>query len=801
MRNIEHANIVAYKGCYLDGIEVWLALEFCLGSALDVMEAIKTGLSEPQILGITSAVLKALEYLHNQEKMHRDVKAGNILLAQNAEVKLADFGSASTKVKANSFSGTPFWMAPEMIMAMETGTYTCAIDLWSLGITCIELANTQPPLFNMNAMSALYHIPQRDPPKLEGAEWSDLFKDFIACCLQKDPDSRGTATVLLQHPFIQQPQTSSVLEELLKTATNPELVEGNRRHLAESLDQIRQHIRDSSPESSPRETPTTSPMTSPSASRKSPTSTDLKRGLATVTEAADTPLPSIRGQPTNDATQGVVAGTAKGKRGGDIASISGGSMLIAQDNAIPGPPAGSISPQRKLKKKKKKTSGPLQEARSKRYETQKTAMESQLIVAQLKQIKKVRKEQAKLIEALDTKHAQERSKLESKQTKELDQTTKTQDKEMERCKGKWKAEMDAFKKEDATENQKAVKRAKQFREKNISEFVKSCAASLKTAMMALRADAVNATKVERKGLEQSLKEHHDEQRVSNEKALLVRLNDEAEKTETKFKHDRIILLHKLEATQLNEEEAMVVKQSKQLSVIRTSHYHVNITCIQTQHSERAKVLVENLSILSQNELEQADNLARDGLKDVEKSHLAQLNGAPSNFKEISSRLQKQFKSTIKVAEKEYRSSFGELQRVTPSTERTDTLKRHTTEKTQTLAKLETEYRASVTDMKRDATESMAQRHAEEMAKLRADHGAAKVDLESYQKARGGVHKQQAKDAESDLKITIKQMNEACKLVASREDERCAKMKSKVQELATRQDDQIRNAFKSALSFQ
>lgn len=130
------------------------------------------------------------------------MKAGNILLTENGTVKLADFGSASIKCPANSFVGTPYWMAPEVsiinhelcmfnkmfflqvILAMDEGQYDGKVDVWSLGITCIELAERKPPYFNMNAMSALYHIAQNDSPTLSSSEWSDVFKHFVEACLQ-----------------------------------------------------------------------------------------------------------------------------------------------------------------------------------------------------------------------------------------------------------------------------------------------------------------------------------------------------------------------------------------------------------------------------------------------------------------------------------------------------------------------------------------------------------------------------------------------------------------------------------------
>lgn len=118
-------------------------MEYCLGSASDIIEVHKRPLKEDEIAAICEGVLRGLHYLHSLGRIHRDVKAGNILLTENGTVKLADFGSASIKCPANSFVGTPYWMAPEVILAMDEGQYDGKVDVWSLGITCIELGKVR----------------------------------------------------------------------------------------------------------------------------------------------------------------------------------------------------------------------------------------------------------------------------------------------------------------------------------------------------------------------------------------------------------------------------------------------------------------------------------------------------------------------------------------------------------------------------------------------------------------------------------------------------------------------------------
>lgn len=204
LSNLNHRNTIQFKGCYLKEHTAWLVMEYCLGSTSDIVEVHKKPLREEEIAAICTDALSGLEYLHSFRYIHRDVKAGNILLTENGTVKLADFGSATMNSPANSFVGSPYWIAPELILAMEEGTYDVKVDIWSLGITCIELAERKPPYFNMNAMSALYHIAQNEPPILNRStgQWSDKFHIFLGSCLRKDPNERLHASELLKMPFI-----------------------------------------------------------------------------------------------------------------------------------------------------------------------------------------------------------------------------------------------------------------------------------------------------------------------------------------------------------------------------------------------------------------------------------------------------------------------------------------------------------------------------------------------------------------------------------------------------------------------
>ncbi|CAB1337833.1 unnamed protein product, partial [Coregonus sp. 'balchen'] len=173
-----------------------LVMEYCLGSASDLLEVHKKPLEEQEIAAITHGALQGLVYLHSHNMIHRDVKAGNILLTEPGQVKLGDFGSASIIAPANSF-------------------YDGKVDVWSLGITAIELAERKPPLFNMNAMSALYHIAQNESPVLQSNHWSDYFHNFVDSCLQKIHQDRPTSDVLLKHHFLCRERPHTAVMDLI----------------------------------------------------------------------------------------------------------------------------------------------------------------------------------------------------------------------------------------------------------------------------------------------------------------------------------------------------------------------------------------------------------------------------------------------------------------------------------------------------------------------------------------------------------------------------------------------------------
>jgi len=221
MQQCDSEYIVKYYGSYFKNTDLWIVMEYCGGGSVsDIMKLRHKTCGEDEIAAILKSTLRGLEYLHMRKKIHRDIKAGNILLNLEGQAKLADFGVAGqltdTMAKRNTVIGTPYWMAPEVIQ--EIG-YACVADIWSLGITALEMAEGKPPYGDIHPMRAIFMIPSKPPPSFRNPnKWSLEFTDFISKCLVKNPDHRATATQLLRHEFIKSAESGSVLLSMITEA-------------------------------------------------------------------------------------------------------------------------------------------------------------------------------------------------------------------------------------------------------------------------------------------------------------------------------------------------------------------------------------------------------------------------------------------------------------------------------------------------------------------------------------------------------------------------------------------------------
>ncbi|KAL9653128.1 hypothetical protein ABK040_006345 [Willaertia magna] len=223
--------VVKVYGAFINGSYLWIVMDLLLCSIQDIMEILTKqhqsnepiGLDEKHIAVIMKETLKGLDYLHTENKIHRDIKSANILISKDCQIKIGDFGvsgqltSTLGNRKRYTFVGTPYYMAPEVIVRQG---YTEKADIWSLGITAYEMFKGSPPLSNLKPFQALLKIPRENPPRLEDPRASKQFKEFIEACLEKEPSLRPSAKDLLKHKFIKGAKKNTILTELVEVKLN-----------------------------------------------------------------------------------------------------------------------------------------------------------------------------------------------------------------------------------------------------------------------------------------------------------------------------------------------------------------------------------------------------------------------------------------------------------------------------------------------------------------------------------------------------------------------------------------------------
>eukprot|EP00038_Savillea_parva_P000422 m.96074 g.96074 ORF g.96074 m.96074 type:complete len:846 (-) comp10141_c0_seq1:145-2682(-) len=698
LSEIEHDNIIGYYGAYQHELSVWLVMEFAVGSCQDVMDVFKKPLPENEIGAIVTPCLQALEYLHLRDRIHRDIKAGNILLTEDGTVKLADFGSGSTNVPANSLIGTPYWMAPEMIMAMETGTYGTGVDIWSLGITSIELAERRPPLFKLNAMTALYHIPQKDPPCLsEPSKFSTEFDSFVKACLQKDPTVRPDATTLLQHPFALAPRDPDVVFKLVERTKDPELLQSNASAVEKVLNAMAIVAGGGSAD--------------PTADLED--DSDISSTTSTtVTSSIDCETPSKPHSPP-------ISRSGSDKRGSRSPSRRRSLTSIVEDK-----PEVPIV---------KETA--LQEARTNRYLTKQANRKDQIVSTQLKEIQKLRKDQAKVLEAMKHRHETEMTKIQHKAEHHQEHAMKSREKELEKHLARCRVEKEHAEKFRGNEINKFWKTRRDVRAKARAAFSKAQANEVKASKASLKAEKGSMSKAQMK-----------EQMEQLIKGYAVTKEQEAEKLETKIDQEDLVAqleldlsllpqLHSMLCRHLQTEVELLLRNNDAILAVKTRRLEDIKTAITSYVDDRTQTVRQGMRQLEEMEMRQAHSVCDDNVRAQKKAHLTELRSQPKALKQTTQRIRRDYDNTIRGTQRKYKELLKKMQMELSKGEQQETLKSTKAEREMTISQLEAEFQEKLADVIDTTTSTTAKRHRDEMAAVEAENADELDRLADYQAAR------------------------------------------------------------------
>uniref|UniRef100_A0A8C1Q3H5 non-specific serine/threonine protein kinase n=1 Tax=Cyprinus carpio TaxID=7962 RepID=A0A8C1Q3H5_CYPCA len=643
LQRIQHPNSIEYKGCYLREHTAWLVMEYCLGSASDLLEVHKKPLQEIEIAAITHGALQGLAYLHSHNMIHRDIKAGNILLTEPGQVKLADFGSASIVSPANSFVGTPYWMAPEVILAMDEGQYDGKIDIWSLGITCIELAERKPPLFNMNAMSALYHIAQNESPALQSSEWTDYFRNFADSCLQKLPQDRPHSEDLLQHAFILRERPESVLIDLILRTKDAvrELDNLQYRKMKKILFQ----------EESEHGSGHTGTVSSVGSNQSIPS----------MSISASSQSSSVNSIPD----------AADDKSDLDLEK----DHTVMSNNSVI-----HLKPVTR--------------------QMQEHEQDSELR-EQMSGYKRMRRQHQKHIMALENKLKAEMDEHRLRLDKELEAQRNSFATEMEKLVKKNQASIEKDAKSFANDEKKFQQHIQAQQKKELSSFLESQKREYKLRKEQLKEELNENQSTPKKEKQERLskqKENFQHYQAEEEANLLRRQRQYLELECRRFKRRILIAKHNVEQD-LVREELNKRQTQKDLEHAMLLRHHESMQELEVrQLGTIQKMRTELIRLQHQTELTNQLEYNKRRERELRRKHVMEVRQQPKSLKSKELQIKKQFQDTCKIQTRQYKALRNHLLETTPKSDHKAVLKRLKEEQTRKLAILAEQYDHSINDM-------------------------------------------------------------------------------------------------------
>lgn len=704
LQQLRHPNTIEYKGCYLKEHTAWLVMEYCLGSASDLLEVHKKPLQEVEIAAITHGALQGLAYLHSHALIHRDIKAGNILLTEPGQVKLADFGSASMASPANSFVGTPYWMAPEVILAMDEGQYDGKVDIWSLGITCIEMAERKPPLFNMNAMSALYHIAQNDSPMLQSNEWTDSFRRFVDYCLQKMPQERPTSAELLRHDFVRRDRPLRVLIDLIQR-TKDAVRELDNLQYRKMKKILFQETRNGPLNESQEDEEDSEHGTSLSRELDSLGSNHSIPSMSVSTGSQGSSVNSMQEVMDDSSSELVMMHDDESPVNSTSSVVHKKDHVFIRDEAGHGDPRPEPRPTQSVQ------SQALHYRNRERFATIKSASlvtrqiheheQENELREQMSGYKRMRRQHQKQLIALENKLKAEMDEHRLKLQKEVETHANNSSIELEKLAKKQVAIIEKEAKVAAADEKKFQQQILAQQKKDLTTFLESQKKQYKICKEKIKEEMNEDHSTPKKEKQERISKHKENlqhTQAEEEAHLLTQQRLYYDKNCRFFKRKIMIKRHEVEQQNIREELNKKRTQKEMEHAMLIRHDESTRELEYRQLHTLQKLRMDLIRLQHQTELENQLEYNKRRERELHRKHVMELRQQPKNLKAMEMQIKKQFQDTCKVQTKQYKALKNHQLEVTPKNEHKTILKTLKDEQTRKLAILAEQYEQSINEM-------------------------------------------------------------------------------------------------------
>uniref|UniRef100_A0A8C8HRS4 non-specific serine/threonine protein kinase n=1 Tax=Oncorhynchus tshawytscha TaxID=74940 RepID=A0A8C8HRS4_ONCTS len=694
LQKLRHPNTIEYRGCYLREHTAWLVMEYCLGSASDLLEVHKKPLQEVEIAAITHGALLGLAYLHSHNMIHRDVKAGNILLTEPGQVKLGDFGSASIVAPANSFVGTPYWMAPEVILAMDEGQYDGKVDVWSLGITCIELAERKPPLFNMNAMSALYHIAQNESPILA----SDYFRNFVDSCLQKIPQDRPISDVLLNHRFLCRERPLTAVMDLIARTKDAVRELDNLQYRKMKKILFHEAHNGPTPEGGEEEEEVEQYL--------------LRTGTVGSMESSQSvPSMSISASSQSSSVNSLADGSDDSN---EMAMMTEGEHTVTSNSSIIHRPTVSLREVYPEMDQQQPSSAARRRAYYRNRDHFATIRTASLVTRQIQEHEQgsALREQMSGYKRMRRQHQKQLMGLENKLKAEMDEHQLRLDKELENQRNSFGGEGDKLGKKHQAILEKETKAAlaeeKKFQQHILSQQKKELTSLLESQKRQYRQrkdqlkEELNENQSTPKREKQEWlvrqKECLQQLQAEEEAGLLRRQRQYYELQCRQYKRKMLLARHNLEQDLLREDLNKKQTQRDLECAMLLRHHESTQELEFRQLGAVQRTRADLIRTQHQTELTNQMEYNKRREQELRQKHTVEVRQQPKSLKSKELQIKRQFQDTCKIQTRQYKALRNHLLESTPKADHKAVLKRLKEEQTRKLAILAEQYDHSINDM-------------------------------------------------------------------------------------------------------